>query len=103
MELAQEDQIGLSSNQALQDRERECDQLRSQMATMAAKLASTEEKLQQEKNKVKEVIQAQRDVRRSINASASKRDSDFGSPGQPDLNLQPQNSSSKAGRRRGVP
>lgn len=51
---------------------------------LAAKLASQEERLKQEKNKVKEVIQAQRDVRKSINASSSKREPDLSSPGKPD-------------------
>ena len=66
---------------------RECDSLKHQVELLTGKLATTEERLKQEKNKVKEVIQAQRDVRKSINASNSKRDADYSSPGNPRSNV----------------
>lgn len=73
---------------------------------LSEKIISSEERLKQEKNKVKEVIQAQRDVRKNINASNSKRDSaDFSSPGKPDpastSNSRRNNNSIKGGPNQG--
>lgn len=65
----------------LNAKEAEVDALKTQVQELRAKLESSDSKLRQEKNKVKEVIQAQRDVRRSINALNSKNET---SPGKPD-------------------
>lgn len=68
----------------LMAKDRECESLKSQIEVLTGKLATQETLLIQEKTKVKEVIQAQRDVRKSINASNSKRNADFSSPGRPE-------------------
>ena len=65
-------------------KERECESLKSQIEVLTGKLATSESLLMQEKTKVKEVIQAQRDVRKSINASNTKRSAEFSSPGRPE-------------------
>ena len=83
MSLTREEANQVASSD-IQAKERECDSLKIQVTTLTQKLASSDERLQREKTKVKEVIQAQRDVRKSINASSGKRDPDFSSPGAPD-------------------
>ena len=84
-------------------KQHECESLQSQVELLTSKLATQEERLRKEKTKVQEVIQAQRDVRKSISASSSKREPELSSPGKPGPSYGQPSSAQKSRRTGGQP